>query len=217
MSFEYNTALDEFDLDSEELEAQMRDDDRLAFLVGSEAVPTPVGAFAIWVELFVRQGGKVRVSQRNYTKTATVDANKNAFFLKGDTTNTEIAYDNIGWNRWTPTKGGSQIPEGFGSGLLNLLVIPEVSGQEIIPVNDRKGWEWGHTTVMTIVRDASAPSGFSAWTNNPDTIWSFLDVEQMRKSMTLEGMMAQFGLSENAAVESPAKRSILSKLKALAV
>lgn len=214
MSFDY---LDEYDEKAEELEARQRDRDRLEFLAASESVPTPMGAYAIWVELFVRQGGKVRVSQRNYTNTGVVDANRNVFFEDGvNEENTAISYENIGWSRWTPTKGGSQIPEGFGSGLLHLLVIPEVSGQEVIPVNDRKGWEWGHTTVMTIVRDASSPNGFIAWTNNPDTIWSFLDVEQMRKSMTLEEMMAQFGLSKAGAVEAPAKRSLLTKLKALA-
>jgi len=203
-----------YDLEEKEweLEHQRETEERLSFLRESHAIPTPIEIYAIWIELYDRQGGKIRVSDRNYSKTAHIDERNNTYYVD-DEENTAIAYENLGWKNWCPTQDGGQIPANYGSSAMTLLILPEVTGQSLTSATDdwREGWEWGHTTVLSIVRDKQAQSGFRAETNKQYGIDSYKDVEELRKSMNLEQMLAKYNMRKGTKGISTDKQSFIAK------
>lgn len=193
-----------------ELEHQREADARLTFLRESQAIPTPIEIYAIWIELYSRQGGKIIVRDRNYEKTAHVDERNNTYYVDGEE-NTAIAYENLGWRDWCPTRNGGQIPANYGSSSMTLLVLPEVTGQSLTSATEdwREGWEWGHTTVLSVVRDNQFSSGFRAETNKQYGVDSYKDVEELRKSMNLEQMLAKYNLRKGTKGISTQKQSLV--------
>lgn len=183
-----------------EREADQEFLNRVEYLGNSRSIPTPVEVYAIWIELYVRQGGEIRVLNRDYVQTAYVDERGNTYHREGDT-NTEIAYDNRGWSNWSPTVN-VPIPAGYGSNSLTLLILPEVINQDLRHARDdwRDGWEWGHSTVMTILRSKTSESGFSVETNQRDA-YSYNDVEKIRREMSLEQMLAKYGMEKHPSSE----------------
>lgn len=178
-----------------ELEHQQEKEDRLSFLKESHAIPTPIEIYAIWIELYARQGGKTRLVNRNYEKTAHVDERNNSYYVDGEA-NTPIAYENLGWRDWCPTQNGGQIPANYGSSAMTLLILPEVTGQSLEPAKDdwRGGWEFGHTKILSVVRDDESITGFRAETNEQYGVSTYPDVEALRKSMNLEQMLAKYNM-----------------------
>lgn len=101
--------------------------DREEYLSDSGAVPTPLEAHALWVAVWIKQGGKVERATWDYSS----------------------------HDKFTPTKSGAWIPEGYGSGALNLLVLSDVVDQPLHAATSdhRPGWEWGHSEVKTLSHD----------------------------------------------------------------
>lgn len=191
----YHDDDDDYSEEAMELQFQQEDAERLSFLKESHAIPTPMEIYAIWIELYVQQGGETRLVKRNYSKTAHVDAKNNTYYVDGEA-NTPIAYENLGWRDWCPTQNGGQIPTNYGSSAMTLLILPEVTGQSLHAAKDdwRQGWEWGHTTVLSIVRDKNSKSGFRAETNTQYGVDTYPDVEELRKNMNLEQMLAKYNM-----------------------
>lgn len=198
--------------ENEEDEHKNSMEERVSFLSASKAIPTPMDVYAIWLELYLRQGGKLaRVRDRDYTTHSIVA--KDMFSLEKTDQERTFSYEGIGWDRWTPTKNGGQIPENYGSYAMTLLILPEATGQEINPAtNDwRTGWEYGHTTVLTIVRDDTTKEGFRAETNKGYAI-SFNDVEALRASMDIYQMLAKYNMVRENSLEAGSKGTLTGEV-----
>jgi hypothetical protein len=181
---------------------------RSDFLRDSAAIPTPLEIYAIWVELYERQGGTVNSSKVNFTKTMHVDERGNTYYVDGEE-NTAITHENTGWSHWTPTQNGGQIPALYGALSLTLLVIPEVTNQNLNPAKDdwRGGWEWGHSAILTIVRDNTSPFGFRAETNQREAR-SYADVDKLRREVGLEKMLANQKMHKTKAVSKSSAKEV---------
>lgn len=158
--------------------------DRTRFLRDTAAVPTHPVALALWVAVWEAQTGKrVTGFGRSYVReTVTVkdglfagasmgkdDAAKAGIPASSTTPNEMFSYDNFSWRHWTPTAGGYQIPAGYGSMALDLLILPDMVDQPLTPATTdrRPGWAWGHTNVMVLKKDRRGPGGYSAeWTSD---------------------------------------------------
>lgn len=156
---------------------------RVEFLRQSEALPMPAEVYAIWLELYLRQGGQIRYNRKT-------DFGRNPRNAK---------HEDVHAQRWVPTRDGGQIPANYGSAALTLLVLPEITHQDVLPATTdrREGWEWGHTTVLTIVEDDSTDTGFLAESNDPHGAATYPDVEKIRKGMqgvNLNKMLAKYGM-----------------------
>ena len=151
---------------------------RFAFLQASRAVAMPAELYAIWLELYVRQGGVVH-STRKY-----------------DFRNTTGSRSDTHANSWVATHDGGIIPANYGSAAMTLLVFPDATGQSLTPANNdwRSGWEWGHTRVLSIVKDDQSQTGFKTWTNSPYYVDTYADVEKIRRGMNLNTMLAKYGI-----------------------
>jgi hypothetical protein len=147
--------------------------DRVSYLKSTSAVPTPAIAYALWLEIYVRQGGKIScVNASNYSQVSYV-FNENNIPVQDLT----LAYDSIGWSRWTPTVAGNLIPENYGSYALDLLIFPDVVKQNFASArNDwREGWEFDNTGFL----------GLRAETNQ-SSVATYADVEALRKTFNIK-------------------------------
>ena len=177
-----------------------RTENRLNFLVTTASVPTPMEAYALWLKTWMLQGGEVRKADYEYGRKAAVVGNNNAFVGAGekfDPKQDEIDYTDLGWNRWTPTKIGDNIPAGYGGGHLDLLLLPGVVPTKLVSAtNDsRPGWEWGHSTVRTLERDDSSPLGLRAsllGQNRGGKPTLYNDVAEYLKGKTVVDLMSAF-------------------------
>lgn len=167
---------------------------RISYLESTSAVPTPAIAYALWLEIYVRQGGKITYSSdSNYSQVSYV-VNENNVPIQDPS----LTYENFGWSRWTPTVEGNLIPENYGSYALDLLIFPDVTNQDFTAARQdwRDGWEFGHTRVKTLLRDDSSLLGLRAETNQT-SISTYADIEKIRKSFkikssdTLESFVAR--------------------------
>lgn len=153
-------------------------EDRLNFLNESQAIPTPIEAMAIWVAVWMDQGGKIDRTKFNYEKNAQMvrviklnsimpimAAQEMGFtFTDFEILDMEnISYENFGHSNWTPTLEGVRVPEGYGSMKLDLLVMNPVASVSAFPHSQRRGWEFGHSTVRIL--DGNIHDGFTASTN----------------------------------------------------
>lgn len=174
--------------------------DREAFLKRSAAVPMSAEVYAIWLELYLRQGGTVR-STRTYD------------FGSPETQRPEDIHSKY----WVPTQDGGMIPANYGSASLTLLILPEVTKQNVYPATDdrRQGWEWGHSKVLTIVRDDSSPTGFLAETSDPYGPDTYADVQKIRRSMNLNHMLAKYSFISEDMMEVGEFGRLVEKQEAL--
>ena len=165
-----------------------RDQAAVDYLKTSQAIPTPLEAYALWLEIYVQQGGKVTFAfESDYLSKATVLDNGAIISGKEEWTPVE-SYETLAWGNWTPTKSGATIPVNYGSSAMELLVLPDMVDQKLDKTSNdtRSGWEFGHTIVLTLERDSSAPSGFRALTNNPNKVTTYPDVEKLRKGKSTQ-------------------------------
>lgn len=161
---------------------------RVEYLEDSQAVPTPMEAYALWVAVYKSQGGEVSRGTYNYNQLATVFGNRSRQKGTGSLVDTETRYDyeDISWDRWTPTSPDVGIPAGYGSGSLEVFVLPDVVDQPLFSAtnDDRAGWEWGHTTVYTLQRDPESGK-LVAWTNERHP-QSYTDVDQYIRGKSVQ-------------------------------
>lgn len=122
------------------------------FLKAARPVPTPALVYAIWLYTWLEQGNEV-THVRNF--------------------------DYVG-KYLTPTAEFPRIPLGYGALLMNLLVVPSVADGDMTPYTDRKGWEFGHTKLLTL---EVGKSGLIATTNQPNQVESFPDIERIIESL----------------------------------
>lgn len=79
---------------------------------------------------------------------------------------------------WTPTTTHKPIPEGYGATSMDLLIFPDITPGPLTPAtyDGRSGWEYGHTRLHTLdIRE----DGLHAYTNEPDRVDCFPDIEDM--------------------------------------
>lgn len=175
-------------MDEEERKSEQLRRQRVEYLEDSKAVPTPMEAYALWVAVYKSQGGKISPGTYNYNQLATVFGNQSRQKGTGSPVNAETRpdYEDISWDRWTPTSPDVPIPAGYGSGSLELLVLPDVVDQPLYQATDdhRAGWEWGHTSVYTLKRDSESGK-LVAWTNEKRP-QSYKDVDQYIRGKSLQ-------------------------------
>lgn len=124
-----------------------------AYIDDSQAKSTPVELYAAWLTLYLNQGGHITHS---------------------------YDYEFRGSGFLTPTKHTAYpIPTAYGAQAMHLLILDQVASVPLEPTSgdERTGWEWGHGTVCRVYRDDIG--GLVAWTNQPNVIQSFTDVEAM--------------------------------------
>lgn len=136
---------------------------RQEFLDKSEAKPTPVELYALWLYTYLSHGGVV-THHRNYT------------------------YDNSGMVTPTNTELPEKsviIPTGYGSSALHVLNIPRLTpGIDPTPSSNdsRPGREYGHGKLLTL--DFNASGQLNAATNDPDVVESWPEVDQLVREMS---------------------------------
>lgn len=163
---------------------------RTKYLKDAEAVPTPMEVYALWLSVYESQGNKIpesKIPLGAYNSLGNVISDDEELKEK------RITHKSIAWKRWTPTKGGTPIPPGYGSAHLEILVLSDLVDQPLDKTtNDKRpGWEYGHSIVYVLRHDPSSPSGYRAETNS-SRIKTFSDVEQYRKGKTFSEMVASF-------------------------
>lgn len=174
---------------------------RVEFLRQSAALPMPAEVYAIWLELFLRQGGQIRY-------------NRKSDFSRRSASNAK--HEDIHTQNWVPTRDGGQIPANYGSAAMTLLILPEVTHQQVYPATSdrRSGWEWGHTTVLSIVEDSSTSTGFLAETSDPYGPDTYPDIEKIRKGMqgvNLNKMLVKYGMIQKDMFASEAWVDLLAE------
>lgn len=178
--------------------------ERAEYLQGSEAVPTPMEAYALWLTVWEDQQGRngkkiSHVGDYPYENKARVFGEDNTVQGDGESIKDgiKLEYNSLGWKRWTPTNGNERIPAGYGSMALDLFIMPDVVPQHLgaATSDHRKGWEFGHTTVYVLERDSTTPSGYRA-TTNAHSVTSFKDVEEYRRGRSVKQLVD--GLSRSS-------------------
>lgn len=166
-------------------ESGIRKRNRAAFLRVTNAQPTPVAFYAAWLCAWLKSGGTVtHPRDYDYASIGTVMAGDSVisdpnaappFTPKVPPTD---PYKHLGISKWTPTSStNTPIPTGYGSMALELLIVPQLV---TIPTQHtstdiRDGWEWGHSTVLTLIRQGTT---IIATTNHPDVVASYPDVDR---------------------------------------
>ena len=182
---------------------------RIEFLEQSQAIPTPVGVYALWIATFRSGGGIVRdVHDTKYEATMYVYANgatSSEFLTCFGPPLPQPAvpgYDSLAIRRWMPTTTFSEIPTGYGSGSLDLLLLPNLVTGSTAPTSGdyRQGWEFGHTSVCVLRLDASG-TGLIA-TINTDCVYSYIDVEELLATKGQVALAAEYIAAVNSRSKS---------------
>lgn len=168
---------------------------RTEFLKKTESVPAPPELYALWLCAYMAQGGKI-THRRDWDF-------PQSHIEKGDSI-TQKALATIGPNGptfedrtishydqpfiiWTPTKGSDNhrtpytIPTGYGANSMKILYLPDlVTLNPRATSGDRRpGWEYGHSTLLTLQLDDTSPTGFHATTNQPYVVESYIDTTDL--------------------------------------
>jgi len=186
---------------SYEEESRRADENRKSFLQSSHAVLTPPIWYAAWLAIYVVNGGRVsRHFDSDYQNPGIVI--DGAIHNGGNTIRAQSApshsdYSFLGFNKWMPTRGPIFIPAGYGSGALELFILPDALGykghEDFLRGSrgdDRPGWEWGHTAVFTL-KKVSDSRRFEAWTNRPENARNYSDINKLILNGTTHRFLAQ--------------------------
>jgi hypothetical protein len=123
-----------------------------SFLTVTNAVPATANQYALWLGLYLSNGGEItHPRDRNFPDSEYM----------------------------VPKKPFDSIPTAYGALALNLLVFePLVEGSDFSATSrdTRDGWEYGHGRVLKI---SKGEDGYIATTNNPKVVESFYDVNQI--------------------------------------
>jgi len=152
-----------------DLMSQHYTEQRDSFQNACSTVRTPIEAYAIWLITWITQGGHVRYSESDFSRS----------------------------NSWlTPTRSTDMlIPVGYGAHSMHLLIPSDYVSIPHEPSTDdsREGWEWGHTTVLRLFKEDGE---FRATTNNPRSVRSYPDVEQLILGMKVSELSQKmFGIT----------------------
>lgn len=193
------------------------DQERTDYLRLSEAVPTPMEAYALWLSVWESQQGRngkkiSNIVDSDYNTKSRIFGNRNTVKGKGESIldSGTPAYDDISWDRWTPTNGNMLIPTGYGSGSLELFIMPDIVPQHMASTSGdhREGWEYGHTTVYILERDENSFSGWKATTNDR-SIGSYRDVEAYRKGKSIQQLAEALSRKQDYnAVDNDGKKEL---------
>jgi hypothetical protein len=181
---------DEFTVDEFEDDLGLEEELRSVFLNNSNAIHTPIEVTALWIALYLDQGGKIReVRNRKYTTRGVMinsDENGNLIKSKGDGSREDLTQTD-----WLITESsGDDIPAGYGSMSLILTIPPTITNQDMRPATDdsRPGWEFGHTEVRQFIVDKSSRYGLRAETN-AKLIYSYTDIEALIKKKSIKKLI----------------------------
>lgn len=191
----------------EDEDYETQDEDRFEYLRSSKAVPTDKALYALWVEIYTRQGGKLverdKYSARYWQSVGVEDENGNVWMNPSDEPITEYSWADRGIRSWTPTVLGHIIPTGYGASGMTITYFTE-DGRYYQPepsshyYDTRPGWEWGHTMVYVIYPDPTSKTGFGAYTND-DHILTHDDIEDLRGKLGLKGLLKYTGMKKAGA------------------
>jgi hypothetical protein len=141
---------------------------RRRFLLETDVVPAQAPLYAAWLAVWASQGGKII---------------RHAGMLMKNLPQPRAAGDYYDpFTYWVPRRAFGQIPSGYGTSSMNLLVISSITSGDFRPCTDdkRQGWEYAHSRVLRLdVQDHGSGVGMHASTNQPNNVESFLDVEQI--------------------------------------
>lgn len=178
-----------------ERKAQHSQEMRRQFLERSGAYPAPPDLYALWLYTYLEQGNEI-THPRDYTFPRGQ--------LRRDETITQQSLASIGPSGavfedeeisyydqrvvWVPTKSCDKnfIPPGYGSQSLTIMYLPDLVKLDTRSTSGdrRPGWEYGHSTLLTLELDGSSPTGLRASTNDPDVIESYADITDMIMGLT---------------------------------
>lgn len=174
-----------------------RRDERIrdSFLDAIQAVPLPVELYALWLGIHLQNGGSLSwsskhnfVDDRSLVATGAIGDSENPLtFTPSSVPEWLLA---TAWPK-APTTSldaepkGIPIPAGYGALSIKLMVLPDLlPNVNLKPASygrygtGRQGCEWGHTKVFRLNK-SSTPGEFDAWTNKPDHVYSYPDVEAL--------------------------------------
>lgn len=163
---------------------------RTKFLEKTESAPASPELYALWLYAYMARGRRVtHPRDRNFPQ---------SHIEKGDSI-TEKALATIGPNGptfedrtishydqplvWTPTKSSDNhktpytIPTGYGANSMKILYLPDLVkiSTRATSGDGRPGWEYGHSTLLTLQLDDTSPTGLRATTNLPNVVESYID------------------------------------------
>lgn len=178
----------------EEQEIRLEHEQQLArrkdFLESTGARPVSSKLYALWLYAYLEQ---------NHDITHTRDCAFPKAQLEPGETVTVPALRSLGPNgpvledrqlsyydqeiMWVPTVGDAErtIPAGYGSESMTVMHLPDFVQLDTQPTSgdNREGWEYGHTALLSLELDDTMPTGLRASTNEPGVVESYTDVVDM--------------------------------------
>lgn len=147
-----------FDYEKSARESQMRED----FLRESAAFPTPAECYALWLAVYLEQGGSAEHANHNFAENWHSEDYR--------------YYHNLMPTAWKDSP--LSIPVGYGATSMDLLIFEDLVNIDLRPTSGdkRPRWEYGHTTVY-VLKKGDGPFGLCASTNELGYVWSYPDVE----------------------------------------
>lgn len=143
----------------------------LTYINKAKAVHTPVLVMALMIALAKKQGYKVHTSEFDYKR-------KDEDYI-------------------TPTVDNVKIPAAYGSTARMFIVLSDfAANSKAISGDSRKGWEYGHSTLLTISR----VKGEYVLKNNQEgyasSIKSFPDVDRLVEEYSIDDLAHLIGIDE---------------------
>ena len=129
------------------------------FASRAELVKTSVELYALWLMVYLDQGGRKITHSYDYS-----------FYSIGMQTPTISVYSS------SYRSNTIHVPQGYGSGSMNLLIFPDITPQIVLKSADGQWKDWGHSQVFTLRK---ARFGMEADTNQSYLIKSYSDVEDV--------------------------------------
>lgn len=185
--------------DTETRRARLESERRIAlrneFLAGTNAVPTPIDVYALWVKLWLRQGKKVQESKGASSSWAFASE---FGAMSSEEQGEARKFPKKFHSNWMPTNGSVSIPEGYGSYQMNVMVMTNATGQGMAsPHRNRRGWEFGHSSVFFIER---VGDGYRAYTYSTEFGGPRVDstVMEIVRRDSIETILARLGSASRA-------------------
>ena len=163
---------------------------RKDFLESTGARPVSSKLYALWLYAYLEQGNDItHTSDRTFPQAQ----------LEPGETVTVPTLHSIGPNgpvledrqlsyydqeiMWVPTVGDAErtIPAGYGSESMTVMHLPDFVQLDTQPTSgdDREGWEYGHTALLSLELDDTMPTGLRASTSQSGAVESYTDVVDM--------------------------------------
>jgi len=171
--------------------------DRVSYLSTVQAVPTAPLLYALWLKAWLEAGGDIGYYGTTNYAGATMHVIMGGISPSGPHSKQVDSrlhvrqinrpdYASGSPRPWTPTVGTDlRIPEGYGANSMDLLVMPQVTPIRLAPTSDdpRSGWEWGHTTVMTLTLQNDTLVAEKNDTGDPSC---YPDIHELIKKHTMQ-------------------------------